>query len=510
MVMKSLFYKLIIFLFSLGAFLAETNQSAGQLISLKSGSVIEKRVLRGKPQEVKVTDPRGKMQWQQSLDGVTWLIWSGKTETSVVVVVNEKIFLRCAIQQDNCDRVYSDVLKLIPIELATVNTNAITEIRKESAVGGGNIINNGGDTIQQKGVCWSLNQFPTITDNKTLDGTGIGSYSSALTGLMPETTYYVRAYATNSAGTAYGNKVDFTTAHNITLPSVITGNITNITYSTAEGGGNVFHDGYSTVTARGLCWSVSQHPTVTDNKTTEGIGTGMFTSRLTNLIANTTYQVRAYATNSFGTIYGSEIVFTTRPKNVLVTDGDSRTCGWNCSYEYPYWPLLSLDKSFIISNTAVGGLSTTDLVSKAEEEVDPKLSVLSRFNIVVCWAGVNDILVHNSPAGTVYDNLVSYCTERKEKGWKVIVCTEVSMRGIGPIGVCDSLRMALNDSLRANWVDFADGIADLGAHKSIGYLGAFKDTTFFCDGVHLTNAGTFCVAEVISKSINDLINSELK
>ncbi|MFA5816806.1 MAG: FISUMP domain-containing protein, partial [Bacteroidales bacterium] len=189
----------------------------------------------------------------------------------------------------------------------------MSEIQKSSAVGGGNIINDGGDLIQQKGVCWSLNQYPTISDHKTIDGEGAGSFSSTLTGLNPGTPYYVRAYAVNSAGTAYGNQVSFTTAYEITLPTITTSFITSITSTTASGGGNITSDGYATVTARGICWSTSQNPTTSDAKTSNGSGTGSFTSNLIGLIPNTTYYVRAYATNTAGTAYGEPVSFKTDP-----------------------------------------------------------------------------------------------------------------------------------------------------------------------------------------------------
>jgi len=606
--MKTILYRSFALIISLGIFFFNFNQSVGQVLTIKSGSFNEKGILRGQSQEVKVIDPRGNLQWQQSDDGINWLIWSGKTEISVVVVVNESLFLRCAIQEANCDRVFSDVLKLIPFEMATVTTNALSEIQKSSAVGGGNIVNDGGDPIQQRGVCWSLNQYPTLTDNKTIDGEGIGSYSSMLTGLTTGTLYYVRAYAVNSAGTAYGNQVSFTT-YGITLPSVIISTIHSITSTTAAGGGHVIHGGNTTVTARGLCWSTSQNPTTVDSKTTDGIGTGVFTSSLTDLTGNTTYYVRAYATNSAGTSYENGISFKTSPvlptvtttavsditqttassggyitsdegaditargvcwapetdmpttdhphttdgtgnglftshltgltgntryfirayatssagtsygnavsfttkitdseitKNVLVTDGDSRTLGPDGIDFHPYGPLLKLDKPFNIYCTAVGGATTAYLVSRAADNVDSYLS--SSINIVVIWAGINDIAAsrYYLPASVPYNNLVSYCKERKAKGWKVIICTEISVGGTGPNGVCDVVRTELNDSIKAHWREFADGLADLGADKSIGHLGAYKDNAYFVNELHLTEAGTNCVAEVISKAVNAL------
>ena len=111
--------------------------------------------------------------------------------------------------------------------------------------------------------------------------------------------------------TVYGEQRSFTTLQNIELPTVTTTNVSNITQTTATSGGNVTSDGGANVTARGVCWSTSQNPTINDNKTSDGSGTGSFTSNLINLNANTTYYVRAYATNEKGTSYGEQKSFTT-------------------------------------------------------------------------------------------------------------------------------------------------------------------------------------------------------
>ena len=101
-----------------------------------------------------------------------------------------------------------------------------------------------------------------------------------------------------------------------TEPTVTTATITNIDKTTATGGGNVTADGGATVTARGICWSTSQNPTSAGDHTTDGTGTGSFTSAMTGLTANTTYYVRAYATNSAGTAYGEQVSFTTLPDGI--------------------------------------------------------------------------------------------------------------------------------------------------------------------------------------------------
>jgi len=109
-----------------------------------------------------------------------------------------------------------------------------------------------------------------------------------------------------------------------------------------------------------------------------------------------------------------------------------------------------------------------------------------------------------------YNNLVSYCNTRRQKGWKVIICTEVRMKGNGSYGVCDITRMDLNNSIRANWTDFADGLADLGSNKSLGPVAAYKDIAYFCDEIHLTNLGLARVSEIISNAVNTLTNEKVQ
>jgi len=180
--------------------------------------------------------------------------------------------------------------------LPTLTTEAVSDITETTATSGGNITDDGGSDITARGVCYSTSPNPTIDDNTTNDGTGTGTFTSNLTG---NTTYYVRAYATNSEGTAYGDEVQFTTlAVTTTVPTLTTEAVSDITETTATTGGNITDDGGSDITARGVCYSTSPNPTIDDNTTNDGTGTGTFTSNLTGLTPNTTYYVRAYATNS--------------------------------------------------------------------------------------------------------------------------------------------------------------------------------------------------------------------
>ena len=95
--------------------------------------------------------------------------------------------------------------------VSVLTTTAVTGITSSSTTSGGNITSDGGAAVISRGVCWSTNSTPTIADSRTADGTGTGSFTSTITGLTANTPYYVRAYATNSAGTGYGNTIAFTT-----------------------------------------------------------------------------------------------------------------------------------------------------------------------------------------------------------------------------------------------------------------------------------------------------------
>lgn len=205
--------------------------------------------------------------------------------------------------------------------LTTIDATAITGT---SFATGGNISNDGDSPITVRGICWSTSPNPTIANSKTMDGSGTGSFSRTLTGLGLGTTLYVRAYATNSIGTAYGNQITVTTL-STTLPTVTTTALGLITGTTATSGGNVTNDGGATISARGVVWSTSPNPTIAlPTKTVNGTGTGSFVSNLTGLTINTTYYVRAYATNSVGTAYGQQLTFTSAYfiKGPGVTDVD--------------------------------------------------------------------------------------------------------------------------------------------------------------------------------------------
>lgn len=329
----------------------------------------------------------------------------------------------------------------------TVATNEPTEITATSALCGGEVTNDGGAEVTARGVCWSTEQNPTLENSFTTDGNGVGAYQSGLYDLAQNTTYYVRAYAANSEGTAYGEEKSFTTLlinddnegdedndgdnnddedngdedndgdndgedngdedndgdNNgdddggdedndgdeiiIELPSVATNDIVEITETSAVCGGEVTNDGGAEVIARGVCWSLNQNPTINDSHTADGSGMGLFASNLLDLSQNTTYYVRAYATNSEGTAYGEEKSFTT----LEVIEGNTingyeyvdlglpsglkwATCNVGAAEpqdvgSYFAWGELKQKQSYTPDNSATYGVPMGDISGDAQYDV---------------------------------------------------------------------------------------------------------------------------------------------
>jgi len=206
--------------------------------------------------------------------------------------------------------------------LPSVTTKNATSITRTSASSGGEVTADGRAEVIERGVCWNTTENPTTSQNKTSSGAGTGSFTIELTQLTPGTTYYIRAYATNSAGTAYGNQVSFSTG-DIVVATLTTEAISSFTSSSAVSGGTITDDGGGDITSRGVCWSTVTGPTIGDNKTEDGSGTGSFTSNITGLDHETEYFLRAYAENSAGIAYGNEVSFTT--DQVKDIDGNAYT-----------------------------------------------------------------------------------------------------------------------------------------------------------------------------------------
>ena len=201
--------------------------------------------------------------------------------------------------------------------LPTVVTTPLQSVKADEAILGGEVQTDGRMSVTARGVCYGTDPYPTIEGSHTTDGSGVGTFTSTLKNLTFNTIYYARAYATNKKGTAYGDQIKFTTEEGVAL--VVTDTIINITAHSAKCKGHVESDGGFPVTKRGTCWSKRPDPTVDDDCTDEGTGVGEFTSTLKDLVENTTYYIRTYATNSTSTVYGEQLIITTLDGLAVVT-----------------------------------------------------------------------------------------------------------------------------------------------------------------------------------------------
>jgi len=202
-----------------------------------------------------------------------------------------------------------------PVVNVTVTTNEVVVTTMFDALSGGNINSDSNIPVDFVGVCWSESKTPTLNDFYSTDTLqDDGTFASKMTQLKPKTTYFVRAYARIGLDVYYGNEREFAMPFG-DLPTLTTDSIIDILHNEAVGGGNVTANGSLPVTAKGICWNTSPNPTIDDQHCVNGLGIGEFTQTITDLKGSTTYYVRAYATNSYGTAYGNEVCFTTLAEN---------------------------------------------------------------------------------------------------------------------------------------------------------------------------------------------------
>ncbi len=267
--------------------------------------------------------------WITSINPMQGSLQPGTTKPVVIIVDRDKMSMgnntsSISIATNNGGK----LLTIKANKAGVISTLEALDVTKTSALLCGSINEN--VTYTEKGFYYGDDH--SVENKQVVSGYSIGEFSHKLTDLEMKKTYYYKAYMVKVCGeTVFGELVSFTTLGDNgggddngnddndgeienEMPTVSTSSVSNITQTSATCGGNVTSDGGATVTARGVCWSTSQNPTVNSNKTNDGSGTGSYTSNITGLNHNTTYYVRAYATNGEGTSYGEVKSFTTEDK----------------------------------------------------------------------------------------------------------------------------------------------------------------------------------------------------
>lgn len=259
----------------------------------------------------------------------------------------------------------------------TITSGTSSAIAATTATTGGEITNDGGATISERGVAYGTSANPTTAGTKkTVAGT-TGAFNANLTDLTANTVYNWRAYATNSKATSYGDNKTFTT---LPATSTITG-VSSVTDTSAIVAVTVPAGGGATITERGVVYSTVTNPTTASNKVTSGSGSGTFTANLTGLTGLTTYYVKAYVINAQGTTYSTESSFTTlqTPSAPTVTTGTASaitptTADFNGS-------AVTLDGTLTVTERGIVLSKTNDDPTVADTKVIAGAAGLGSYNL---------------------------------------------------------------------------------------------------------------------------------
>jgi hypothetical protein len=262
--------------------------------------------------------------------------------------------------------------------IATLTTTVASSINACDVISGGNVVSDGGSGILMTGVVYNTSPNPTTSNSVSFSG-AFPAFTTYLSSLTANTTYYYRSYATNSVGTYYGNELNFTTQNGI---ATLTNSFNSNTACEANFTGTVIANGGSTPTNSGFCYSTTPAPTISN--TVVGYNQPPFTNTLTNftialtgLVASTTYYVRSFTTNCAGTSYGPQVTFTTTSGvATLTTSAATAIGGCNATIDY------------LVTNTGGEALTNSGLVYSTSTNPTLSNSVL---NVNPGWPNYQNI-----------------------------------------------------------------------------------------------------------------------
>ena len=214
-----------------------------------------------------------------------------------------------AFADNEAGRGYSELFEFTTMDdtIPIVDTYIVKDITCFSAVPSGQVLSNGGQEVMKRGICYGTEPRPKIEGMHVELGSGVGPFECKLTDLLPDTRYYVCAYAVCTKGVYYGDQLVFDTKE---LPMAVrTIGVSDVTASRVMGSGEVYRDGGLEVTERGFCWGTEHNPTIDGLHIKAGIGLGEYSYYFSGLERGRTHYIRAYAVNEEGVAYGNELEF---------------------------------------------------------------------------------------------------------------------------------------------------------------------------------------------------------
>jgi len=300
-----------------------------------------------------------------------------------------------------------DTEKKAPIPTFNIEIDSITSNSAVCII----TITNVKDTTLWKGVHLSMNSDFSISHYDYSGGEGLGNFKVKLINLVPNTVFYVRAYAFNYNNSSYSQTISFTTS-----PQISTALISEITQTAAKSGGNFYNNGNVNILYKGICWSANQNPTISNDKINLGSGTTDFTCTMTGLLSNTHYYIRAYVINSEDTIYGQQKTFVTYSNDVIY-DTDNNIYN-KIKIGYQVWMKEDLRVTHYRNGDLIGTIDLSDDIRNesvpkyqwAYQDNDSNISKLSR---LYTWYALTDNrgvcpLGWHLPTNAEWDLLTSY------------------------------------------------------------------------------------------------------
>ena len=287
---------------------------------------------------------------------------------------------------------------------------SVEGVSSTSIIASGYVLTDGGSQITARGICCSTSKNPTTASERTVEDGLLGSFSSTLTHLLPNTLYNIRAYATNKEGTGYGQETSYATGQSII--NISTNGIYSVTPTSAVISANITADEGTRITKRGVCWGTLPNPTIDNQKTVDGSGVGSFEGNLSGLIPQTKYFVRLYIESTAGIQYSDEFSFKTYFGSATDTDNNK------------YYSVLIGNQEWLAKNLKVTRYNNGDLIGTTTPAT---FDIRSETNPKYQWAyngDENSSSIYNESNVSAYGRLYTWYTVTDSRkicpdGWHI-------------------------------------------------------------------------------------------